>query len=435
MERTLPGKAAWLLVAAWLGAVAGCKPALPEAPKKHQKTNVETWTVRTSDIHKEVDLPGRLNAEKTVRLSAEIAGIVKSVPADVGTNVEKGEILLVFDTADLEQRKAQADAQVRSLKARLEDLERGAREQQVREAEAGLEAAKAQLDLAQTIAKRRQALLEEDLVPQEAVDQALTGLQQARAQYKRATEAVDLLREGATEEARRALEAQRDAAAASLALAESAVKKAKVKAPFRGVVIRRFLDEDEFAGPGSPLFDVIPETPLTLSLGVPERIFVHLRKGEEAKIRFEVLDLEIERKISMLAPAANPRTQTFAVEIDIDNPVVVKTSNPGEEKRIPLRPGLIANVTFNLGTKEGAVVIPADALVLDGEILLVYVVEEGVVRIRPVEIGIKKAGVLEITSGLEPGEALVVEGQKMVSEGDEVKVVKKHIGPLEDVVE
>lgn len=410
-----------------------CTPKLPQAPPA-RKINVETWVVERSSLREEIDLPGIVRADSTVQVAAEVAAKIEAVNVDTGANVEKGQALLVFDDADLASTADQAAAQVRSLEARLAEIKLGARDEQIAEAKAGLEAATSQWALAKTVAERRRALFEKEVLPQEALDQALTQLEQAEAQKRRAEEAVSLLEAGARDEAIQALEAQRDAAAAAADMAKRRLEKAVVKSPLTGVVIRRYMDPDELAAPGVPLFDIIPETPVRVSLGVPERVFAKMKKHDPVTVGFQVLGVEVPAKISRLAPAANPRTLTFSVDVDLENPIVVDAPNPGGKRRIPIRPGLIADVTFTLSVHEDAVVVPGDAVVLEGDIFLVYVVEDGLAAPRPVELGVKQNGRMEILSGLEAGDRLIVEGQRQVRGGDEVTVVKEHKTSVDRVI-
>lgn len=414
--------------------VSACSK-MPPAPPARKNTNVETWIVAPTDLKEEIALPALLRADRTVVLSAEVSGAIRRIHADVGDEVEAGAELLAFDDTDLVLLTKQAESGVKALEAALAEARRGAREQQVREAEVGLEAARASLELAKTLVERRRALAEEKVIPLEVLDQAQLQLQQAQAGHDRAREMLDLVREGASQETIRGMEAQLEGARASLALARSRLSKAVVLSPFAGVVIRRHMEENEFAGPGMPLFDLIPRSPVKVSLGVPERIFGRLSKGDPVQVSFPGLGLAVESSIAMLAPAANPATQTFTVEMEIENPVVLseETAANGGPRRVPLRPGLIADVRFTLGVRLGSVVIPGDALVLRGDAFVVFVLEGTTVRVRPVMIGLKHDGQIEITEGLEAGARLVIEGQKQVRSGDEVTLVKEHTGPLADL--
>ncbi|MHC4600760.1 MAG: HlyD family secretion protein, partial [Planctomycetota bacterium] len=255
MSRGNLGRATAMFVLAALLAPA-CKPKLPDIPPR-KKMNVETWVVEAADLEEAISLPGIVKQDRTIRLSAEVSALAKKVHVDVGSNVQAGQTLLEFDDTDLKAYERQARSGVAALEARLAEAKKGAREQQIREAEAGLEAAEAGLKLAKTIAERRQKLSEEKVIPIEALDQARLQLQQAQSQYDRAKELVDLVREGATEETILALEAQLEGARAGLALATNRLKKATVKSPLKGIVIKRQLDENEFTGPGAPLFDII----------------------------------------------------------------------------------------------------------------------------------------------------------------------------------
>jgi RND family efflux transporter MFP subunit len=278
-------------------------------------------------------------------------------------------------------------------------------------------------------------MLKEKLVPQEMVDQARFQVSQAQSGLDRAKEMLGLVKEGALEETKKAMEAQLDAAKAQAALASNQLGKATVKSPIAGYVQKRFLEEREFAGPGTPLFEIVARSPLKVVLGVPERIFTRLKDGDPVSLRFQALDLAVPASITRTGFAADPRTQTFSVEVRLDNPVAVPGENPAARREVLLRPGLIADVRLSLGVRKGAVAVPSDAVVLDGSILFVFVAEKDPkdasktrAKAKPVLLGIKKENLIEIAQGLSPGERLVILGQRYVKDGDEVSVVRERKG-------
>jgi HlyD family secretion protein len=428
-----------LPLAAALAALAclasACKPPAPPAAAV-RLTNVETWVVEPTDLAEEVVLPGIVEAETSVRVSAEVAAVVKERRFGEDDEVKAGDVLLEFDTKDLALMQLAAEAQVASLEQRVKEVNKGARDQQIREAEAGLEAAKSALELAQKVAKHREELFREKVIPEEMLDQARFQAAQAQAGFDRAREILDLVKEGALEETKKALEHQLDAARAQAQLAANQIDKATVQSPISGIVQKRFVEAREFAAPGMPLFEIVSKSPLKVSLGVPERIFARLKEGDSVALRFPTYGLDVEAKISRTGFAADPRTQTFSVEIRLDNPVVVPSAGGAPAREVLLRPGLIADARLNLGVKKGAAAVPGDTVVLEGSILFVYVVEKDArdgkmrAKARPVLLGMKREGSIEILSGLAAGERLVVLGQRYVKDGDEVNVVAERTGPL-----
>jgi RND family efflux transporter MFP subunit len=416
---------------------SSCKPpGAPAAPGggKRQATNVEVWVIRTLDLAERVELPGILQPDLSVTLSAEVAGVVKKVNVRAGDEVRAGDPLVQLAKDDyLEMRKG-AGYQVEALKAQLRDVELGAREEQIRQAEAGVSAAKSALALARTTRDRRKALVDAKVLPAEVLDQMQGQVDQAQAGYDRAKEILELARKGAREETKEALRAQIRAAESQVALLNLSIRKTGITSPITGVIQKRFIDPDEFAGPGMPLFEIIQKSPLNLTLGVPERIFTRLSEMDAVTVRFKALRARLDAAISRLAFSADRMTQTFEVEISLANPAQVLVDEPGSpdpvQKSLLLRPGLIGEITFLLGWHRDAVAIPVRALVMEGANLFVYVEEAGKVRTRPVRLGLKQDGMLEVTEGLAAGERLIVAGQKYVRDGDEVKVVAEHTGEM-----
>ncbi len=419
-----------ILAAAAALASAGCKPPLPEAQARKVRTNVATWAVQGTDIHERISLPGIVEPDLSVTVSAEIPGVVSEVAARESDEIEAGGVLLRFDKTDLELAERQAALQVKSLEERLKEVERGARDEQIREAESAVEAARAMLDLAKSSAERRRNLVDEKVLPREALDQAEAQQKQAQSGFDRAGEMLSLLRKGALEETKDALRAQIEAARSGRSLAGRALSKAEVRSPISGIVQKRHIDPNEFAGPGQPLFEVIRKSPLRIVLGVPERIFTRMKKGDEVKIRFKSLGAEAKAAITRLGFAADRRTQTFDVAVEIPNPLEASVAgNPGTAM-VPVRPGLIAEVTFGLGVRENAIAVPSDAILLEDLNVYVFVLSGGLAKARPVRVGMKQEGMIEILEGLAAGEELIVSGQKYVKDGDEVNVVSRRKGAL-----
>lgn len=426
--------AAALLFALAAGSSLGsCRPAEPAEPADAPKTLVETWVVQTTDLEEEVVLPGLLEAKRSATLSAEVAAPVAEVLVEAGDEVAAGTTLLRFDRTELEKAVGGARASMEALVHRKAEVEKGAREEQVREAQAMLEAAKANRDLAEAALARRRALADQSVLPAEALDQAKTQAAMAKAEVERAEETVALLRKGARAETLKAFDAQIEAAKASLELAALRLAKAEVRSPFAGVVQARRVEAFEFAAPGQPLFEILETSPVVVRLGVPERIFMRLHEGDPVTVRFKSLPGALGASITRLAFAADRNTQTFEVRVEIDNPAEVLVQRPGgapARERVLLRPGLLAKVVLRLGVHRDAVAVPTHALVMDGANLFVYVEAGGKVEARPVEIGLQKDGVFEILSGLSPGENLVVAGQRYVRHGESVDVVETHAGEV-----
>lgn len=216
------------------------------------------------------------------------------------------------------------------------------------------------------------------------------------------------------------LEAQTNYQATQRSLEQlgSQLAKTVVKAPFSGIIDEVITDEGQVVNPGqSQLFRLVSLNNMYIDAAVPENYLNSISKGTGVKVEINALNRELEGKVSQVSNNVNPSNRTFRVRIAI----------PNENGRI--KPNQVATVKLNDYTAEDAVVIPESAVLknaLDENI--VYVLENstndstGIARKKLVETGYVANNHMEITSGLEPGETLVVEGARNLRDGQEVKI-------------
>jgi membrane fusion protein (multidrug efflux system) len=205
-------------------------------------------------------------------------------------------------------------------------------------------------------------------------------------------------------------------AAANLALLQERLDRTVIEAPISGILDSREIEVGTMVGMGTPVARIVDINPVKITGGVPERYATDVRRGAKAAVTFDVMPDEIfEGQISYVGAVVNPRNRTFPVEFRLPNPGGV------------IKPEMVANVDLTRRSFEDAVVIPQEALVRVENGYVVFVVEsEGgtdVVRSRIVELGPTQSNQALISSGLVPGERLIVVGQQSVAAGDRVNVV------------
>lgn len=205
-------------------------------------------------------------------LALEASGTVEATGADLGFQapgrvavivpregdaVDAGDTLARLDDAELLAARAAALAMLEAQEARLAELERGARSQELASAEAALRAAEQRSVDAGRDVERTRRLFEGGAVSRQLLDKATTALEIAEAQEEQAREAVDMVREGPrreTLEAQRAMVAQ---ARANLGRADAALGNAVIVAPFAGLVTVRHREPGETVPPGSPVLTIL----------------------------------------------------------------------------------------------------------------------------------------------------------------------------------
>jgi RND family efflux transporter MFP subunit len=262
----------------------------------------------------------------------------------------------------------------------------------------------------------RQSAIASRVAAQSALSTAEWNLEQSR----------ELLKAGAVPERdMRAAEQAVAAARAQLAAAESAVRAAsteardtRVLAPTTGVLERRFIESGEHVARGAQLFTVVRTDALELAATVPARYASNVRTGQIT--RFVADGRTIEGRVVRVSPTIDPATRSITVYVQVANPS-----------------GALKGGTFVSGRVVGRTV--PEALVVPGAAIrqsedgapYVYAIEGELVAQKPVQVGVvdDATGIVEIVSGLEEGQRVIVGNVGTIGRGMQVRVVDRDDRP------
>jgi membrane fusion protein (multidrug efflux system) len=291
-------------------------------------------------------------------------------------------------------------------------------------ATAALEAESRAQILARTTGVVREVLREEGDVVQQGeillrleddearwrVKQAEANLASARSDYERgkAMRESELV---STEEFE-ALENELRVREAELELAQLALSYTRVTSPFSGQVVRRLVDLGANVTPGTPLFDVMDVDPLLARVHIPARRMGFVEVGQEMEIRLDSIDATLAGQVSLISPIVDPSTGTVKVTAEIpDHPEAT-------------RPGDFAEVRIVTARHENATLVPSRSVFEDQGKQVLYVAVGGKAERRVVETGFVDGDDTEIVSGVEPGDLVVVKGQRQLRDGAAVDVLE-----------
>lgn len=492
---------------------------------------VEITKAKRGEIRLEHQLSGTIQAKSQVSVYPKIAGQIITLNVDEGNRVEKDvplatveyeELQLsvqqaeaIFESAEaaysqakqlaevrvntqIAQAKAQlhgaeialqqvrdlseiravtqieqAQAALESLVANLRKIKSGARDEDRRQAEAGLNQADANLANAKSNHERMTQLFENGAISQQSLEGTKTQLDIAMAQHKIATEQLQLIDNGARVEDIQAMEAQVQQAEASLRLAQKQaetktwekdielarsqvetayaglvaaealsdaksweaeitsaktariqaqvalklaqkrLKDATIYAPISGIIAKRYLDLGGMALPAAPLFEIVNVDTVIASVDVIETQLSELTPNQEARIEIDGIDTPLSGSITFISPTLQAARRTATVEVHIDNPEGI------------LKPGMFAKVTVPIKVHTDALLIPRTSLIenVNTKTQNVFVIEDNVSRRRAVEIGLLQGSKVEVLTGLMDGAAVVTAGQHSLKDGEEVRVV------------
>lgn len=203
-------------------------------------------------------------------------------------------------------------------------------------------------------------------------------------------------------------------AEANFAVASSRLSKASIRAPWSGLVGARRVSPGAFIRAGDPITDLAQLDQVRVNFSAPERYLALLTRGAEVTVTTTAfLGEELKGKIDVVEPVLDQATRSTRI--------IARVANPGGR----LRPGMSANVSAVLAQRQSALVVPAEAIFLEGNQALVYrVTDEGKVARTPVSLGIRLSDVVEVVSGLESGAKVVRAGHQKLFEGAKVMPIQ-----------
>lgn len=384
------------ILAMALAGLAACGGAA-QAKKSDtgDKLPVKLAQVERIELRRSVEAVGTLAAHDQATVSAEVAGRVARLAADMGDRVAAGAPLVLLDEERLRYRAAEQKAALEQTRAKL-----GARGDELPPPgqTPDVLSAVAKLAQAQQSYDRAKALSEKNLVSRQDLEKAETDLQTAKAAHEAAI---------ATE---RQLRAEVVAKEAVLNGAARDLKDTTIRAPFDGVVAERMVSEGQYVNAQAPVMRIVRLHPLRLTAEVPEKFAPSVRVGQPIELTTDAYpDIPVSGTITRVSPDVNLKSRAFAIEADVPN-------QDGS-----LKPGTFARLRVATNKVDRAIVVPATAIQTRYGTSVAFVVTDGKLSAAEVKLGDRLGQRVEIVEGLEPGQTIVAEGVDGLSAGVAVR--------------
>jgi RND family efflux transporter MFP subunit len=233
------------------------------------------------------------------------------------------------------------------------------------------------------------------------LQQAQAGLDRVRRDLDR--ERALLEREASTPEMVKNLEDQFRIARAVADEAQTMLSYTEIRAPFTGVITRKYANEGDLGTPGKPLIELEDPQRLRVEADVSEAVIGTLSVGQSVSVSIPGYNGRINGTVSEISPVADPTARTVLVKVDIPRDVEARS---GQFARIEVP-----------GEAIDALIIPETALASWGQMERVFVVADGHAALRLVRTGSRYEERVEILSGLKPGEDVIVSGAHLVTDG------------------
>ncbi len=381
-----------VLLAAASTACSGSDTARAGTTDRQPK-QVSVVPVKRDSVRRAVDVVGTLTAVDQVTVSSEAEGTVRAILADLGDRVQTGQVLVKIDN----ERQQYAFQQQQAALARTL-AQYGAKDPQhlpdpentpdVRRASAELAQAQSAFDRAQTLLKR-------ELVAQQAFDDAQAELKTKQAGYEVALQNA------------RNLTANIQAAEAEMKLADRRLRDTDIRAPFDGYVERRLVNLGELVKSQMPVMSIVRLDPLKVIAEIPERMAPWIDDGRPVELRVDAYPARaFVGKVTRISPAVNTGTRAFPFEAAVPN-------TDGA-----LKPGTFARVHVESGKVDEVLTLPYSALQYRYGVNRVFVVNGDRLEMRELQVGERLGDRIEVTSGVKPGERVVVSDVETLNGGE-----------------
>lgn len=306
------------------------------------------------------EFSGEVRPRVESRLGFRVSGKIIARKVDVGMEVKRGDILMQLDPRDLRLAQVQANAALR--------------------------AAESNRDLAQAELKRYQELREKNFVSQALLDSKETAFKAAQASYQQAS--------------------------ANYQNQSNQASYANLLANIDGVVTGVDAEVGQVVEAGMPVVRVAKTGEKEIVIGIPEDQVEKLRRIADVKVRVWADPANvIPGKLREVSPIADPATRTYTAKISIpDAPAGIKL-------------GMTAYVTFAAQTMQAMIKVPLTALFQQKGATAVWLVENGTVRLVPVQIAGSSGNDIILSGGVAPGQTVVTAGVNMLKPGQKVKIL------------
>ena len=320
-------------------------------------TAVDAKSVRVDNIVVNMEVVGNLKALDAIDVTSEINGIITKINFTEGQSIQKGEVLFLLDS-NIEK------AEITIQKA---DVDRWT----------------ALLERRQRLARSAEKLSETKNIARTRLDQLLTDETEALAQLQ--------------------------IAKAKLIIAQNNLYKKIIKAPFNGVTGLKLKSIGEYLEPGEIVTSLDSIDPIELDFEVPESVISSLKIGTEINAFTRAWGDEVFTGIiKSVNTRVNLESRSITVRAEINN------------SNLKLKPGMFMMVKLPIITRKNAIIVPEESVLTDGTQRTIYVIKDGVTKSKPVKLGQRLPGEVEVLEGISSDAIVITGGIQKVRDGSKV---------------
>jgi len=382
-------------------------PASQQGSRKRDRV----ISIKRTDLPIIVTANGTIQPEKSINVSPKSSGRLKSLLVKEGQSVTAGQILAYMDESNTLGQITQADGQLAAAQASLDLLRAGNRSQDIAQAQANLTNAQATLEQSEIVYRQNQQLYKEGAIASRDLDASRTTMEANRAKVTQARESLSLQKAGSRPEDIDRAQAQVVVAVGTLQTAQAELEDTVIRAPFDGVVMRKYADPGSFVTPTTSSSSVSSATASSILAlasnnqvvaNVAEANIAQIAVGQEVSFQVDAYpNKKFSGRVVSISPQAivNQNVTSFEVKAEITS----------KDKEM-LRSGMNASLEFRAGKLKDVLVVPTVAIVRQQGSTGVYVKtdQSPTPVFTQIETGVTVDDRTEVKSGLNGDEKIFV---------------------------
>lgn len=349
-----------LLLSALMLIVLSCSDEKQE-PSAADEPIIDVSTQKVTTLSNNTILAtGKVQSVSSSMITTRRSGYVKRLNVDVGDQVKSGEVLIQLDNANLASKRSQSRSKIKTARTAFNN-------------------AKKDLERYKELRKKNSVSKKEFEQVQLQFDNARSNLEAAQQQLNSINAELDYV---------------------------------NIKAPFDGVITNKFIKAGNLAMPGKPLLNMSGDGQLEVVSKVGEEQINQLEKGQTANVHIASLDVDLEAKVTEVSSSSSASGGQYMIKLIIPDDQAVKS-------------GMYAEVKINATSSDqtSSIRIPRSALVHTNDLIGVYTLSKSNTAIlRWLEIGSRDQDNVEVLSGLDQGEEIIIDAQGKLYNGAKINV-------------
>jgi HlyD family secretion protein len=415
----------WIVAGVLLFVLLGAWTLLSNKVNAAREVQVQRVTALTSGSAPQgvvLNATGYIVAAHKIEVAAKVVGKVKWIGVEKGDRVHEGDVVVRLEDDEYQAQLQQAKGQLTMIQARLDEMLNGSRPEEVAQALANVDSARADLVNARVTLERNRNLVAENVAPKQSLDDAQARYDAAVQKVNALQKTYELVKIGPRKEQIDSLRGQLEQAKGVVAYAETNLANTIIRAPVTGTILERAVEKGEFVttsfvgdrGAKGYVVSLADLNDLEVELDISQNDFAKLHQAQHGVVTTDAFpDRKYDGYIKEISPEANRQKATVQVK--------VKIVKPDEY----LRPEMNASVAFVSDEKPAALqttsakvlLVPASA-VKEGA---VFVVLDGKALRRVVKTGAVSPQGIRIEQGLIGGEDIIVNPPAGLKDGDKVR--------------